>query len=1379
MLKASFSRPWRIAAVVAGVLLALLTTAIVRIGAGPIAADWLKPGLEKSFAAQTPGGAAHIDQVSLVWFGREGALGLRLEGLNVTDVRQRRVLSARRLEGALALGGLWGFQFTPGRLTADRFFAAVTVSPQGRYAIGYEPAPPSPPSTAEQPMALDRLLLELTGKSRPGRRFSFLRTLSLTNGQVTLHQAGGGPAWTADIRVLNFSKLADALETRADIVVQDPQRPAVLHMDGKGAIGLSDAYLRGDVSNLSPARIFPSVGPTAALSALDAVVQGHGSVAYDFRSGVRAADLSVEAGEGKLKYGAGVQAFKSARIVANYAPNSGEVLLSTFKIEAERTRLDVTGAFKLTPQDDAAHTPAKLEFRVAGPRFAWRFADDAPPQDLNNLVVRGRLIPSARRLEFDQADAFVGDAALTARGAFFRDKHDLLGAKVDAQIRGQVGPDPIFAFWPAGFVHGVRDYLRHAILDARFTGVQFHMDAMPGHLRSDGLQDEDLKLQFAFDKADFRFADSFPTISDGVGKAVLQGNRFDLDLETGRMGDIALSQGAVIMPTFHEHGADAIYRFVAKGGVRNVLATLDGPKLHLISDAGFDWNRTSGEAAVKVEVRRPMLFEVPKKDIKIAYEGVIQKGGLTQAALGWDLENANLRIKGDERRFALDGKGAAGPYKGDLEFQCQYGDGERIQQLTLNGAIDVGIIGGPAGRSSPFGGHFSISKGGGQGNVRSGVFNGHIDWKDGDGRDRFVMDGTGDGVGLRKAGAPFTAGLPDRFSAQARFDRAGDVWRGPVKADALSGTVAFTAGAKPRLVYEADINPAKARKLGLSDIPYFAEPRRVLIDAGWTGPAGSADVRSGGLSVQLAWDRGEHSLKASLWPSDLTALGLPPLSAGNTPVPVKASWRSTGDRIAGSGQAAETAFRFQTAPTRGGQVLLVTAELDRNTLKRLGLPSSLHMDGAANLLARFDANDKAPAAGRIDVDLTRADLSIEGSDWRKPMGRPGRATADFVKDASGAVRLSRVSVQSDGLDVQGSALVMGGKVEEADFSRVRLAGFLDASVKAGRDSTGGELSLTVRGRQLDARRWFTRGAQSSRGSAGPAPTPSVTISHAVETFHTALKVDAAFEAVRLTEDARLQDVHMAGAWGGPSAIRMDVSAQTVNGGKLHGRLFPQNGEIAVAAETTDAGEVARALFGVKGLKGGHAIITGHLVDNGADLNVDIHDVRVIHAPAMAQLLTVASFKGLADTLNGEGVMFNHVVAPVQIRGSRLTLNSARATGSALGITAEGMADMDGGRMEIHGTLAPAYSLNSAMGSVPVVGQLLTSRKGEGVFGLGYYAKGPIDKPQVMVNPLSLMTPGILRRMFEGGSPSAAAPPQPPPPPAGSKTGGGSRSGGEF
>jgi hypothetical protein len=222
--------------------------------------------------------------------------------------------------------------------------------------------------------------------------------------------------------------------------------------------------------------------------------------------------------------------------------------------------------------------------------------------------------------------------------------------------------------------------------------------------------------------------------------------------------------------------------------------------------------------------------------------------------------------------------------------------------------------------------------------------------------------------------------------------------------------------------------------------------------------------------------------------------------------------------------------------------------------------------------------------------------------------------------------------------------------------------------------------------------------------------------------------------------------------------RLDVTAAMAGGAKVWGRLYPAAGGTAIIAQTTDAGEAARTLFDLQTLKGGTATLTGKLVDGGADLQLEMKNVRLVRAPTMAQILTLASLRGLADTLNGEGIMFSNIVAPVQVRGRRIIVGEARATGSALGLTTKGVADMSKDTLDFQGTIAPAYGINSMVGHVPVLGQILTSRKGEGVVGLGYWAKGSFERPQVSVNPLSLVTPGILRRMFEGSGASAAPPP---------------------
>ncbi len=175
------------------------------------------------------------------------------------------------------------------------------------------------------------------------------------------------------------------------------------------------------------------------------------------------------------------------------------------------------------------------------------------------------------------------------------------------------------------------------------------------------------------------------------------------------------------------------------------------------------------------------------------------------------------------------------------------------------------------------------------------------------------------------------------------------------------------------------------------------------------------------------------------------------------------------------------------------------------------------------------------------------------------------------------------------------------------------------------------------------------------------------------------------------------------------------------------------------------------MFGLTSFKGGQASFTGRLADGGTDLNVEMTKVRLVSTPGLASILTVGSLTGMADMLNGDGIEFTHVVAPVLIRGSRIMIGRARATGPAMGITTQGTIDLDSRTVDLAGGIAPSYALNSAMGAVPLLGELLISHKGEGMFGLTYSAKGDFAAPKLNVNPFSLATPGILRRIFEGRS----------------------------
>ena len=149
------------------------------------------------------------------------------------------------------------------------------------------------------------------------------------------------------------------------------------------------------------------------------------------------------------------------------------------------------------------------------------------------------------------------------------------------------------------------------------------------------------------------------------------------------------------------------------------------------------------------------------------------------------------------------------------------------------------------------------------------------------------------------------------------------------------------------------------------------------------------------------------------------------------------------------------------------------------------------------------------------------------------------------------------------------------------------------------------------------------------------------------------------------------------------------------------------------------------------------------------------DYRVVGAPALARLLSVASLSGIGALLSGQGIPFTTLSGQVLFAVDLFRLNEERAYGCALGINASGNVDRETGLMSVTGTLVPAYTLNSVLGNIPVLGDLLVGGAGQGIFAANFRIYGQRDDPQVSVNPLSTLAPGILRKLFlfsPGGGP---------------------------
>jgi hypothetical protein len=86
-------------------------------------------------------------------------------------------------------------------------------------------------------------------------------------------------------------------------------------------------------------------------------------------------------------------------------------------------------------------------------------------------------------------------------------------------------------------------------------------------------------------------------------------------------------------------------------------------------------------------------------------------------------------------------------------------------------------------------------------------------------------------------------------------------------------------------------------------------------------------------------------------------------------------------------------------------------------------------------------------------------------------------------------------------------------------------------------------------------------------------------------------------------------------------------------------------------------------------------------------------------------------------------------------------------GPLLGGTIDGVVDYAHDDVHLRGTLVPLYGPNNLLGQIPLVGLFMGGEK-EGLFGITYEVVGRPGNPFLRINPISALTPGILRKVFE-------------------------------
>ncbi len=167
----------------------------------------------------------------------------------------------------------------------------------------------------------------------------------------------------------------------------------------------------------------------------------------------------------------------------------------------------------------------------------------------------------------------------------------------------------------------------------------------------------------------------------------------------------------------------------------------------------------------------------------------------------------------------------------------------------------------------------------------------------------------------------------------------------------------------------------------------------------------------------------------------------------------------------------------------------------------------------------------------------------------------------------------------------------------------------------------------------------------------------------------------------------------------------------------------------------------------KGLSGGKLLFTSVIDKSQSYSKLKIENFKVVNAPGVVQLLSLADLGGLADLSRGDGLSFDLLEIDMEKNKDSLKLNEILALGPSMSVLMEGYQNKD--LTSLRGTLVPAKTLNKMISKIPVIGNIVIPKEaGEGLFGISFKMKGTKGKLKTTINPIRTLTPRFLQKIID-------------------------------
>ncbi|MCK6417747.1 MAG: AsmA-like C-terminal domain-containing protein [Alphaproteobacteria bacterium] len=411
---------------------------------------------------------------------------------------------------------------------------------------------------------------------------------------------------------------------------------------------------------------------------------------------------------------------------------------------------------------------------------------------------------------------------------------------------------------------------------------------------------------------------------------------------------------------------------------------------------------------------------------------------------------------------------------------------------------------------------------------------------------------------------------------------------------------------------------------------------------------------------------------------------------------------------------------------------------------QLGIALDDYLQGPVDAKIVYTETSKAKAHATADLDLAPAVVTLKPFTYEKPAGVAGRAQGEAQFEKGFLTVVNDLSIVAPALAASGANLTFYNNAQETELASARFSHFVVGETTGNlniQTASNGKQTIALQGSFLDLRPFMAAPDPAEKAGQDKRVSP--------------MEISVAVERMRTADTQMVENVKIYADMDDQARFNQLEMDATAGQGQIYLRYKPdESGKRIFRLEADDAGATLRAFDMYDKVQGGRLVIYAEPSQGYTDRNLiglaEITDFRVVNAPTLARLLSAMSLPGLLGLLDDQGLAFSKMEARFdwlyRPEGSAVIVQEGRTSGNEVGLTFDGVYDRAQNKIDIEGTIVPLSTVNKIIGSIPLLGDIITGGTGS-LIAATYTIEGSAQEPDVSVNPLSVLTPGILRRIL--------------------------------